>query len=75
MTGEPTTISLLDFTTTCIMCGNASTGRWHIEHPNSDSDVMRLLDSDGGLLMHNGWCCHNCLGEPWLNSDYTEETL
>lgn len=32
-------------------------------------DTMRLVDSDGGLVFHDGWHCHLCLGEPYESSE------
>lgn len=53
----------LEMTTECTKCHQQTRGKLHFDK------VMKLVDSDGGLVFEDGWACHNCLGEPWSSAD------
>ena len=58
-------MTTFDFWTQCQKCELPSKGRLHFDA------VMKVTDSDGGILFADGWTCHNCLGEPWSSGDAT----
>ena len=56
---------VLNFVGLCTKCGELRTGKLHFD------DVMKLIDTDGGMLFNDGWHCHLCLGQPWSSADFT----
>lgn len=55
--------STLDLKSVCTGCQKEVSGRLYFD------ERMKVVDSDGGLALNEGWRCHNCLGEPWASSD------